>query len=234
MGKQVVTFSKRCLTLVLGLLVIAFGVAISTQANLGTSPVSCLPYAVSNILPFTVGNLTVALHLCLIALQIILLRKNYKPIQLTQVLIAFVLGWFIDFAMLIVSHLQISGYVMQWVFCLISCVLVAFGVFLEVKANLVVLAAEGLAKALSQVTGKDFGKMKIAVDVSMVAIAILVSMVFLGHLVGVREGTLAAAILVGAIVRVFNRHGAWLDRLLATDSSKEVAASSSEGPASVQ
>ena len=230
---SVASFSKRCLTLILGLLVIAFGVAFSTQANLGTSPVSCLPYAASNLLPFTVGNLTVMLHLCLIALQIILLRKKYQPIQLTQVLIAFVLGWFIDFAMVVVSRVTISGYVMQWVFCLLSCVLVAFGVFLEVKANLIVLAAEGLAKALAQVTGAEFGKMKIAVDVSMVVTAVLVSMIGLGHLVGVREGTLAAAILVGAIARVFMRHGAWLDRLLADRPDQAAASHSSEDPAGV-
>lgn len=232
-GPRIAAFSKRCLTLILGLLFIAFGVAVSTQANLGTSPVSCLPYVASQLLPLTVGNLTVILHLCLIALQIILLRKNYKPIQLAQVLIAFVLGWFIDFAMVIVSHIPIHGYGMQWVFCLLSCVLVAFGVFLEVKANLIVLAAEGLASALAQVTGKEFGKMKVAVDVSLVVIAVVISLVCLHRLVGVREGTLAAAILVGSIVRVFNRHGAWLDRLLASGKVEEELPASEEHTAKV-
>lgn len=208
------SFVKRCIVLVAGLFVVAVGIALSAKASLGISPVSCLPYVLSNLLPMTVGQLTICLHAVLILLQILLLRKSYRPIQLAQLALAIVFGYFIDFANFLFSGLQISAYPVQVVACLASCILIGFGVFLEVRAGLVTLAAEGLAKALEAVTGREFGKMKIAVDVTLVSISIVISLIAFRSLNGVREGTVAAAILVGMFVRVFNRHDAWLVKLL--------------------
>ena len=46
---------------------------------------------------------------------------------------------------------------------------------------------------------------KVAFDVSMTVIAAILSFVFMGKLVGVREGTIIAALLVGFIARFIGR-----------------------------
>ena len=47
---------RHCLILLLGLIVMAFGVAFSIEANLGTSPISSVPYAISTFSPADSGN----------------------------------------------------------------------------------------------------------------------------------------------------------------------------------
>lgn len=57
---------KNWIILVLGLIVMAFGVALSIRADLGTSPISSLPYVVSLFTPLTVGTATIAMHCVLV------------------------------------------------------------------------------------------------------------------------------------------------------------------------
>lgn len=79
---------KRYLLLCAGLAVMAFGVAFSIKASLGTSPISSFPYVVSVITPLTVGNATILMHCFFILLQIAILRKEYQLIQLLQLPVA--------------------------------------------------------------------------------------------------------------------------------------------------
>ena len=48
---------------------------------------------------------------------------------------------------------------------------------------------------------KDFGKVKVAFDVILVCIAAVTSLIFLHEIVGIREGSLIAALTVGLIAR---------------------------------
>ena len=75
----VIAVVKRYLVLFAGLWIMAFGVAFSIKANLGTSPISSVPYVVSLFAPLTVGNATILMHCVFILIQILLLRTI--PIQ---------------------------------------------------------------------------------------------------------------------------------------------------------
>lgn len=213
---------KRCIVLVIGLFIMAIGVALSIKANLGTSPVSCVPYVYSLGFPMTVGLLSIIVNVLMILLQIVLLRKDYQLIQLVQLPVALVFGFFIDFAMFLLSGLQPSNYIYQWTLCLLSCVIIAFGVFLEVKANVTYLAGEGLSIAISKAFNKEFGKAKVGVDASLVIIGVASSFILLHRLEGIREGTIAAALLVGTIARFYNKNFKFIDSLVCID-KKEVS-----------
>ncbi|MFA0815372.1 MAG: YitT family protein [Anaerofustis sp.] len=196
---------KRYLFFVLGLMVLAFGVALSVKANLGTSPISSLPYVLSLAFPLTIGQFTILMHIVFILLQIALLRKDFDWIQLMQLPAAILFGVFTDAAMRLLSWYAPSSYAEQWICVLLSCVIVAVGVSMEVIANVVMLAGEGMVKAIAQVSGKEFGKIKIVFDSSLVLIAAGCSLLSLHHIAGVREGTLAAALTVGMMSRLFIR-----------------------------
>jgi len=213
---------KRCIVLVIGLFIMAIGVALSIKANLGTSPVSCVPYVYSLAFPMTVGLLSIIVNVLMILLQIVLLRKEYQLIQLVQLPVALIFGFFIDFAMFLLSGLQTSNYIYQWTLCLLSCVIIAFGVFLEVKANVTYLAGEGLSIAISKAFNKEFGKAKVGVDASLVIIGVASSFILLHRLEGIREGTIAAALLVGTIARFYNKNFKFIDSLVCID-KKEVS-----------
>lgn len=202
MDKLPVYIAKRYLLLLAGLSIMAFGVAFSIKASLGTSPISSVPYVVSLFAPLTVGTATIVMHCVFILLQILILRRNYHPIQLMQLPVAVFFGYLTDFGVWAVRGIHCSTYWQQWIVCLIGILLVAAGVSLEVKAGVVVLAGEGVVLAICKVLPKiKFGYMKVGFDVTLVVIACILSFTFTGHLQGVREGTVAAALLVGLIAK---------------------------------
>ena len=219
-------YIKRYTLLVIGLFIMAFGVALSTRADLGTSPISCPPYVLSLVIPFTMGNITIAMHVLFILIQILLLRRNYDPVQLLQLAAAFIFGYFTDLTLALTDKVMAGSYLQQWELCLISCVLVAIGVEFEVKAGVIMLAGEGTMTAIASVFHIAFAKVKIAFDSSMVIIACIISLAMLGNIKGVREGTVAAAILVGLLVKVLDRlfsgffHRIGLDEMTEPDKKK--------------
>ncbi len=192
---------KRYLILLAGLAIMAFGVAFSIKASLGTSPISSVPYVISLFTPLTVGTATILMHCVFIVIQILILQKNYHPIQLMQLPVAVFFGYLTDFGVWAVQRITYNAYWQQWILCLIGIFLVAVGVSLEVKAGVVVLAGEGVVLAICKVVPVKFGYMKVGFDVTLVVIACILSLVFTGKLQGVREGTVAAALLVGLIAK---------------------------------
>ena len=138
-------------------------------------------------------------------MQILILRKNYKWIQFLRLPVAIVFGYLTDFGIWAIQGITVSSYRQQWMLCFLGILLVGIGVSFEVTANVVTLAGEGLILAICQVTPVKFGTMKIIFDVSLVIIAASLSFLFLGGLMGIREGTIAAALLVGLISRQINR-----------------------------
>ena len=118
---------------------------------------------------------------------------------------AIVFGYLTDFGSWAIQGITVSSYRQQWLLCFLGILLVGIGVSFEVTANVVTLAGEGLILAICQVTPVKYGTMKIIFDVSLVIIAASLSFLFLGGLMGIREGTIAAALLVGLISRQINR-----------------------------
>jgi len=224
---------KRILVLFLGLFIMAFGVALSIKANLGTSPISSAPFVYSLSFPVSMGVLTIIMHAAFILLQMLILRKEYHPIQLLQLPVALLFGVFTDLTLSLVSaRAYVANYHLQWLLCLASAVIIAFGVFLEVKAKVTYLAGEGLILAISKAFKLEFGKVKIFFDITLVLIAIASSFAFLHSLQGVREGTVASALLVGSFVRLFNKKLRFVDSLLGDTGSREtVRTRTSDGPA---
>ena len=194
--------AKRYLVFLFGLFISSFGVSLITKANLGTSPISAIPYVLSLNFPFTLGQFTIAFSLFLILLQLFILRRNFKAEHLLQIPISVAFGYFIDLTMVMLGFVAPGSYPVKLVALLIGCVILGFGVYLEVIANVAMLPGESFVRAVTQTWKTDFGTTKVCFDVSMTAITSLV----LAHtLYGVREGTVIAALLVGFIARLFGR-----------------------------
>lgn len=67
-------FVVRLALLLAGLAVMSFGVALSIKAELGTSPISSLPYVTAEISGLSVGTTTIIVNSLFVLTQIILLR----------------------------------------------------------------------------------------------------------------------------------------------------------------
>lgn len=203
---------KRYLYFLVGLFINSLGVAIITKADLGTSPISSIPYVLSLKFPLTLGNFTILFSMLLILIQILLLRKKFSFIQLLQIPVSILFGYFIDFSMdYLLAWISPENYIEKLIFMLIGCAVLGFGVSMEFSANVVMLPGEGVVNSLHQVLQKETGTLKICVDVSMSVLAIVGSLLFFQRVNGVREGTIIAAILVGYMAR---QYGHLMDNMI--------------------
>ncbi|WP_294548131.1 DUF6198 family protein [uncultured Pseudoflavonifractor sp.] len=202
---KIKAYVKRYILLCVGLVIMAFGVAFSIKAGLGTSPISSLPYVLSQFTPLTVGTATIAMHVTLIVLQILLLRRQYDPVQLIQLPVALIFGGLTDFSVWVLRGIACTSYPTAWVLCIIGILLVGVGVSFEVTAGVVTLAGEGMVLAVCKAFRVKFANAKVGFDVTLVVLAAILSFLFLGKLTGVREGTVAAAICVGLTAKQVNK-----------------------------
>ena len=209
---------KRYLIFLVGLFVNSLGVSLITKANLGTSPISSIPYVLSLNFPFTLGNFTIFFSIFLIVLQLIILRKNFKLEHILQIPVSIIFGYFIDLTMILFSWVNPEAYIMKIVYLLIGCLILGVGVYMEVLADVVMLPGESFVRAIVLTWKTNFGTTKICFDVSMSVIAAVLSFVFAGRLAGVREGTVIAALLVGFIARLIGKKLAFLKDMIFLES----------------
>ena len=209
---------KRYLIFLVGLFVNSLGVSLITKANLGTSPISSIPYVLSLNFPFTLGNFTIFFSIFLIALQLIILRRNFKLEHILQIPVSIIFGYFIDLTMILFSWVNPEAYIMKIVYLLIGCLILGVGVYMEVLADVVMLPGESFVRAIVLTWKTNFGTTKICFDVSMSVIAAVLSFVFAGSLAGVREGTVIAALLVGFIARLIGKKLVFLKDMIFPES----------------
>ena len=226
---------KRYVIFLIGLFVNSLGVSLITKASLGTSPISSIPYVLSLSFPFTLGNFTIFFSVFLILLQLLILRKNFKLEHVLQIPVSIIFGYFIDLTMLLFAWVNPQAYVMKIVYLLIGCLILGFGVYMEVLADVVMLPGESFVRAIVLTWKTNFGTTKICFDVSMAVIAAVLSFVFTGHLNGVREGTIIAALLVGFLARVLGKKLAFVKPLLFPEefAGENVESAGKSGAASV-
>ena len=151
------------------------------------------------------GTFTFFLNMVLIIGQLVFLKKEFKKIQLIQIPVSVLFGYFIDLTMSLLSFLNPTTYIPKVLFLLIGCIILAFGISMEVIADVVMLSGEAFVNAISSKFNKEFGTIKICFDVTLVAAACIISLLMFNKLVGVREGTIVAALIVGLIAKFFNK-----------------------------
>ncbi|MFQ9515234.1 MAG: YczE/YyaS/YitT family protein [Eubacterium sp.] len=196
---------KRYIIFLIGLFIVSLGISFITKANLGTSPISSIPYVLSLGFDLTLGQFTILFSILLIIFQIILLGKKFKISSLLQIPASFLFGYFIDLTMMFLWWLNPSNYVAKIGSLLIGCCILALGVYFEVLANVVMLPGESFINAISIRFNTNFGNTKVCCDTSMAVIAILISIVLFHSIEGVREGTVISAAIGGFIVKFYGK-----------------------------
>ena len=197
------------------MLINSFGVALITRAALGTSPISSLPYVLSFRFPVTLGQFTFAMNLFFILGQVLLLRRDFQPIQLLQVAVNAVFSAFIDVSMELLSWLEISSLPMAVLVLVLGCAVLAFGISVEVAPRVLMVPGEGIVQAIAAVTGWRFGNVKVGFDAALVATALVLSLLFFHRLQGLGAGTILSALAVGRFVNLYNRRLPLISRISA-------------------
>lgn len=204
MSKEAV---KRYMLFIVCLFFMGIGVALTKHGELGVSPISSVANVVSIKFTFLSFGAWLTISNCVLLLgQILLLRKKFKPIQLLQIPLSFLFGFFTDFGLWLVGKIPNDIYIVRLTLVLSGIAVLGFGITLGIIADVILNSGEAFVKALADVTKKDFGNMKIAFDVAWVLLSIMLSLIFFkGKLYGTGEGTVISALLVGVTVKLFRK-----------------------------
>ncbi len=196
---------KRYGLFIISLFFIGLGIGFAKHADLGISPISSTPNVMSIKFDFlSLGEWMLVANLLLLVGQILLLRRNFKIVQFLQIPLSFLFGYFTDLGVWIVRDIPNNTYIIKFVLLLISIVIIGFGVSLGVIANAILNSPEAFIKVIADKTKKEFGTIKVIFDVCWVLFAVILSLVFFnGKLMGIREGTVISAFLVGFVAKLF-------------------------------
>lgn len=246
--EKVLFFIRQQLLLLASLYVMTFGVSLFIRSNLGSSAISVTPLVWSsaglggvsvgafNVPALTVGGYTIVMNFIFVVLQILILRRRYNPVQLFQLVIGALFSIFLDANLALTAPLAAgtgpSGVAWGLFLVAVAGVVMGVGVACEVRCRSVMMPGEGIQVAIAQVSGREFSKVKIVVDTTLVCIGLASCLVFYGtwrwDIVGL--GTIISMVYIGVMVRVFSPHLGWFDRLLAFPAEAEVAEVSSAEP----
>lgn len=204
------------------LFLMTFGVALCIRSNLGSSVISSIPLSLSlagesGYAPaLTLGDYTNLMNICLVACQVLLLRRQFEPVQLLQIVIGFFFGFLLDLNMMLTSWAVCDSLWLQIAAQAGGCLILGTGIAFEVRCGSVTMPGEGMPAAISKAYGVPFAKAKIGVDISLVVIAVVLCYVYFGRWLWnvVGPGTLFAMIFVGMVVRFYAGRLAWFERLL--------------------
>jgi hypothetical protein len=211
---------RRYITYIVGLYVLSMGLALIITSSLGTSPISTWAYVMSRNTPLSVGTYTFIINMVLIMGQCLVLRHRGLRKQLVnialQIPFSFVFSTFIDLNLWMVQPLATGHYALCLLLLVAGCLVQSVGVVLEVRAGVTMMSAEALVYYVCYRFSREFGKVKVRFDVSMVLFALICSLCFhpnlQGVLTAVREGTVIAALAVGQIVRFISPRMEWVTR----------------------
>ncbi|MBR1769484.1 MAG: cytidylate kinase family protein, partial [Bacteroidales bacterium] len=209
---------------IIALFIVALGTSLTIRSDFGSSPISAPPYVLSSAPggSLSLGTVTILMHIVFILIQWILLKRDFNKIQFLQVFAGIFFGLFIDVTMWLTSPLQtynscggLLSYILRFAELFVGGAVMAYGIGMEVKCNVIMLAGEGLQYAISKVSKQDFGKIKIIVDTSLVCISVLLSFIIFHKwrwdMIGI--GTLISMFYVGfAVKKIENKFG-FLEKL---------------------
>lgn len=209
---------RRYIVFFIGISILSLGVGIITKGNLGTSPITSIPYSLSMIFSLSIGEFTILYSFLLVTIQGVLLWKfmdrTSKFNLAMEYVFCVVFGYLVDLFMAVLEPLNPTDYWLQVVTVLVGILVLAFGVYLQVVAGAIMAPGDGFAYAITLRTRWSYGKVRVISDSSMVIVAAVIGLIGLGTLGGVREGTVLCCILTGLTSKQYMKHFGKLTSLL--------------------
>lgn len=220
--ERIIRFAWQHILLFLSMYFMTLGVALCVRSNLGSGVISSIPMAFTlageaHLAPsLTIGGYTNVMNIILVCAQVLVLRRQFQPVQLFQLLIGFVFGALLDLNMWLTSVFSYQTLIAQIIAQLAGATILGVAVAAEIRCGSITMPGEGIQVAIARVWGKPFPIVKIVVDTTLVILAVISGYYFFGTwpwtVVG--PGTLFAMFYVGYVVKLVNPHLGWFDRLL--------------------
>ena len=213
---------RRVLFYLIGQIILATGLTLSTKVNLGVSPILSIAYCASVITGRAIGDTSLIVYIiCIIAEIVLHARQDMQPEQRKKVFILDLLQLPLSLVFTRVMNLFArfiptpSGTLFLRIPLLIlAIVCVGVGAAMTLDMRLIANPADGIVQVISDVSGMKLGLTKNIVDISCVILTAIASFTLAHRIIGIHVGTLLAMFGTGRVIAVFNRimekHVKWL------------------------
>ena len=213
---------RRVLFYLIGQIILATGLTLSTKVNLGVSPILSIAYCDSVITGRAIGDTSLIVYIiCIIAEIVLHARQDMQPEQRKKVFILDLLQLPLSLVFTRVMNLFArfiptpSGTLFLRIPLLIlAIVCVGVGAAMTLDMRLIANPADGIVQVISDVSGMKLGLTKNIVDISCVILTAIASFTLAHRIIGIHVGTLLAMFGTGRVIAVFNRimekHVKWL------------------------
>lgn len=154
--EKIISFAWQHILLLFALYIMTLGIALCVKSMLGSSVISVLPYVFHDagtngqVPALTIGQYTFIMNALLVVGQIGILRRQFEPVQLFQLLVGFVFGLLIDLNMNLISWLQPIALWEKATAQLVGCTILAAGIAFEVRCGSITMPGEGFPVAVSK------------------------------------------------------------------------------------
>lgn len=194
---------RRIVVLIFSVVIVACSAALTLKAAIGVGAWDALAQTGSLVTGIEVGTIGMGCNFICIFIQIIILKKEFKPIQLLQIPVSILLGIIVNFMLYeVYSKFTVTSYWMNVGLLLIGSIISAFAVGMVMVLDIVTFALEGACMAVSKVTGLKFHHIRQGVDIGAILL-ILVIVVIADVPSAIREGTVIGMLLFGPLMGIF-------------------------------
>ena len=191
---------QRFFQMILGVTLVACGLALMIKSNLGQTALTSFTQCISEVTNIKSGTLVMFFYLTCIALQILIQGKDFERIQFLQVVVSWIQGMIINmicYDIPFLASIVPSNYITQWLFILLGILCISFGVSITMVANLVKQPFEQLVMVLSEKYDIAFSKLRTRADFLFVFLSLCLILFFDLEFTMLREGTWASMFLLG-------------------------------------
>lgn len=199
-------YIKRTIMLTLGIVIAALGMTLLVKSSLGQSTVSAISYNIGIVTNMKTGTILALINYICFFAQIILLKRNFKIIQVLQLVITTVFGGLLNiflYNISFISNINLNNYILKLVVLLGGIICMAYGISLMIIADLIFLPFEGLCNLIASKLKIPFGTLRRYVDIVFVIISIGIIIIYKIPNTSIREGTIIYTALFGTLTNVF-------------------------------
>lgn len=196
---------------VLGLVIVAIGVAFMEKPDFGVSmvvaPAYLLHLKISETYSFfTFGMAEYTLQAVLLVVMMLVLRR-FKVSYLFSFVTAVIYGFTLDFCMLLVSYIPMNTMPLRIAYYTLGMVLCAIGISLFFHTYIAPEVYELFVKEVSSKFGIEIHRFKTGYDICSCLVAVVLSFCFYGFGVfrGVKLGTILCALINGTLIGLCSR-----------------------------
>ncbi|GAB2681314.1 YczE/YyaS/YitT family protein [Nocardia goodfellowii] len=194
----------RWISYLAGIYILTLGLSLAIRAGIGISPQSSLTRTMTLVLPpLSQGNFNLILEVIMLILTYLIRRKAFKAGYLLSMIPALVLALLLDFNLMITEWIDLEPYAANLALLFFADALLALGLFLMIRADLILMPIDLFVNTIQQMTGRKWGNIKTVFDCTLLALSAGIGLMFLGAPHFIREGTIINAILVGQYVKLY-------------------------------